>query len=61
MKAQALDNVSYKADQLCSLLTVMSMSKSLDETVSNSLIALALDLSIEVSNNLIQEQSKVNK
>lgn len=61
MKQQALDNVSYKADQLCSLLTVMNMSNSLDEKVSNSLIALALDLSIEVSNTLIQEQGKEKK
>ena len=61
MNAKKMDDLSYKVDQLCSLLSLMNMQKEIDECVNHSLIALALDLSVEAESILVKEQEENKK
>lgn len=50
MKAKVnISQANYKGDQLCALLAIMNNSGTQEEEITHSLIALAFDLSVEVS------------
>ncbi|MEW5290321.1 hypothetical protein ABW286_14200 [Erwinia papayae] len=49
-----ISQANYKGDQLCALLTIMNNSGAQEDGVTESLIALAFDLSAEVSAILIE-------
>ncbi|WP_158784636.1 hypothetical protein [Pantoea sp. BAV 3049] len=53
-----ISQANYKGDQLCALLAIMNNSGSQDDDVTESLIALAFDLSVEVSAILIELDKK---
>lgn len=55
MKAKMnISQANYKGDQLCALLAIMNNSGNQDEGITDSLIALAYDLSVEVSAILVE-------
>ena len=55
MKAKVnISQANYKADQICALLAIMNNGGVQEEGITESLIALAFDLSVEVSAILIE-------
>lgn len=55
MKAKVnISQANYKADQVCALLAIMNNAGTQEEGITDSLIALAFDLSVEVSSILVE-------